>query len=81
MKTTKGFANINNNIINCSNISLVRNKSSMISVILYLIDKCNFRVGCEKYKDLYNTYGVTTLFNDTNINENSITTNLQAKGR
>lgn len=41
-----------------SNIS---DKTCIISLILYLIDKCNFRVGNEKYKKLYNSYGVTTL--------------------
>ena len=66
---------INNNISSGSNnIRLVKNKNTMISVILYLIDKCNFRVGCQKYKDLYNTYGVTTLNNQhLNINDNSVT--------
>ena len=28
---------------------------------LYLIDNCNFRIGSKKYKELYNSYGVTTL--------------------
>ena len=72
---------INNNIVKCSrNMSLVRNKNNMISVILYLIDKCNFRVGCQKYKDLYNTYGVTTLNNQhLNINENSVTIQFTGK--
>ena len=37
------------------------NKDSLIALVLYLIDNCNFRVGCEKYKKLYNSYGVTTL--------------------
>jgi DNA topoisomerase I len=37
------------------------NKDSLIAIVLYLIDNCNFRVGCEKYKKLYNSYGVTTL--------------------
>ena len=37
------------------------NKETLIAIILYLIDNCNFRVGCEKYKKLYKSYGVTTL--------------------
>lgn len=50
------------NLINCSkNIELLYNKETIISLVLYLIDNCNFRVGCEKYKKLYNSYGVTTL--------------------
>jgi DNA topoisomerase I len=53
---------INNNIFKCSkNSELLKTKECIISIILYLIDNCNFRVGCEKYKKLYNTYGVTTL--------------------
>jgi len=36
-------------------------KDTIIGIVLYLIDNCNFRVGCEKYKKLYNTFGVTTL--------------------
>ena len=48
-------------------------KETIISIILYLIDKCNFRVGCEKYKKLYNSYGVTTLNkNHIKINKNSV---------
>ena len=41
-------------------------KESLISLSIYLIDTCHFRVGCEKYKRLYNSYGVTTL-NKTHI--------------
>ena len=33
----------------------------MISLALFLIDHCNFRVGSEKYKKLYESYGVTTI--------------------
>lgn len=36
-------------------------KKTLISIAIYLIDNCNFRVGCDKYKKLYNSYGVTTL--------------------
>lgn len=36
-------------------------KESIIAIVIFLIDSCNFRVGSEKYKKLYNTYGVTTL--------------------
>lgn len=53
---------IKTNISNCyKNPRLITSKNSLISLILFLIDKCNFRVGCEKYKELYKTYGVTTL--------------------
>ena len=61
---------INTNIEKCSkNIDLLYNKECIISIILYLIDYCNFRVGCEKYKKLYNSFGVTTL-NNTHIKFN-----------
>lgn len=36
-------------------------KDCVISLILYIVDKCNFRVGCVKYANLYNTFGTTTL--------------------
>ena len=39
----------------------IPSKNVVIALILYLIDKCNFRVGNEKYKKLYNSFGVTTL--------------------
>ena len=61
-------------LLTCSNNNdFITNKQCVISLILYLIDKCNFRVGCEKYKELYNSYGVTTLnsshlrFNKNNV--------------
>ena len=40
------------------------NKDKIISIALYLIDNCNFRVGNNEYKNKYNTYGTTTLKND-----------------
>ena len=40
------------------------NKDKIISIVLYLIDKCNFRVGNNEYKLKYNTYGTTTLQKD-----------------
>ena len=36
-------------------------KDSLIALVLYLVDTCNFRIGSQKYKLLYKTYGVTTL--------------------
>ena len=41
--------------------SKIQNKECLISLVIFIIDKCNFRIGNEKYKKLYNTYGVTTL--------------------
>ena len=49
---------INKNISKFENLL---NKDKVISIMLYLMDKCNFRVGSEKYRKKYNTYGVTTL--------------------
>jgi len=65
---------INKNLNKCyNNTRLLNNKDNIISLVLYLIDYCNFRVGCEKYKQLYNSYGVTTL-NNTHFkfNKNNI---------
>jgi len=36
-------------------------KNSLIAMVLYLVDVCNFRIGSQKYKLLYKTFGVTTL--------------------
>ena len=50
------------NIVKChANSRLLYDKDCVISIVLYLIDFCNFRVGNEKYKKLYNSFGVTTL--------------------
>ena len=43
-----------------SNISL-DNKEKQISIVLYLLDRCKFRIGTEEYKKKYKTYGITTL--------------------
>lgn len=45
----------------CKNEDLIFTKKTLISLAIFLIDNCNFRVGCDKYKRLYNSYGVTTL--------------------
>ena len=65
---------INTNLNKCyNNPRLLNNKENIISLVLYLIDYCNFRVGCEKYKQLYNSYGVTTLNNSHfKFNKNNI---------
>ena len=64
-----------NNIKKCSSDqSKIRDKTCIISIILFLIDRCNFRVGNEKYKKLYNSYGATTLNRKHfTINKNNIT--------
>jgi DNA topoisomerase-1 len=62
------------NINKCSsNASNIKDKTCIISLILFLIDRCNFRVGSEKYKKLYNSFGATTLNRSHfTINKNNI---------
>lgn len=48
------------------NKNIETNKEGQVALVLYLIDVCNFRVGCDKYKKLYNSFGATTL-NKTHI--------------
>jgi len=50
--------NINNNIKNSKSID---DKNKVINLILYLADKCNFRVGNQKYCEDNKSYGLTTL--------------------
>lgn len=50
-----------NKIINYSINNNIITRHTLIAIILYIIDKCNFRVGTEKYKLLYNSYGATTI--------------------
>lgn len=45
----------------CKNINNILKLNCQIAIILFLIDNCNFRIGSEKYKDLYSSYGVSTL--------------------
>jgi DNA topoisomerase-1 len=62
-------------ISNCSggSIDKVLSKECQISLILFLIDKCNFRIGSEKYKDLYSSYGITTINSEhVLLNKNNI---------
>lgn len=36
-------------------------KKQITCIVLFLMDRCNFRVGSQKYKELYDSSGVTTL--------------------
>ena len=36
-------------------------KKEITCMVLFLMDRCNFRVGCQKYKELYESFGATTL--------------------
>ena len=38
-----------------------KNRDCVIALIIHLIDRCNFRVGNDKYRQLYNSYGITTI--------------------
>ena len=42
----------------------IYDKEKIISIIIYLLDHCKFRIGSEEYKKLYNTYGATTINRD-----------------
>jgi DNA topoisomerase I len=69
------------NIVRChSNPQLLFEKDCVISIVLYLIDYCNFRVGNEKYKKLYNSFGVTTL-NSSHFNFNKNHTTIEFIGK
>ena len=39
----------------------IYDKNKVISMVLFLLDVCKFRVGTEEYKKKYNTYGATTI--------------------
>ena len=39
----------------------IYNREKVICMVIYLMDNCNFRIGTEEYKKLYNTYGATTI--------------------
>ena len=39
----------------------IYDREKIICMVIYLMDNCNFRIGTEEYKKLYNTYGATTL--------------------
>ena len=39
----------------------IDSKEINISIVLYLLDKCKFRIGTEEYRKKYQTYGITTL--------------------
>lgn len=54
-----------NSLLECNDN--IPKKENVIGLVIFLIDRCNFRVGSDKYKKLYNSYGVTTL-NKKHIN-------------
>jgi DNA topoisomerase I len=69
------------NIKSCSkDNSKIHDKTCIISLILFLIDRCNFRVGNERYKKLYNSYGATTLNKSHfTINKNNVVIKFNGK--
>ena len=51
----------------------IHNKNKIISIVLYFLDHCKFRIGSEEYKKKYNTYGATTInTNHILFNENEV---------
>ena len=72
--------NIMKLIMGCDSIDKLLSLEYQIALIIFIIDRCNFRIGCEKYKDLYNSYGVTTL-NSDHIIENTNTVRIQFTGK
>jgi DNA topoisomerase I len=48
-------------------------KEKMIAFLIYIIDNCGLRIGNEKYKELYDTHGITTLKkNHIKISDNKV---------
>ena len=45
-------------------LDLLLSQDFQIALVIYLVDKCNFRIGNSKYKQLYNSYGITTINSD-----------------
>lgn len=37
------------------------NKDDLINIVLYMLIKYHFRIGCSKYAEIYKSYGITTL--------------------
>ena len=58
----------------------LQSKESLIALVLYLVDNCHFRIGCQKYKLLYKTYGVTTL-NNNHFKKINDTLNIEFVGK
>ena len=48
----------------------IYNREKIICMVIYLMDNCNFRIGTEEYKKLYNTYGATINKNHIIFKEN-----------
>ena len=42
-------------------LDLLLSQDFQIALVIYLVDKCNFRIGNSKYKHLYQSYGITTI--------------------
>ena len=52
---------INTNLLECCRRNTIESLECQINLVLFIVDNCNFRVGSEKYKKLYKSYGVTTI--------------------
>ena len=42
-------------------LDILLSQKFQVALVIYLVDKCNFRIGNSKYKHLYNSYGITTI--------------------
>ena len=71
IKFGKKLKKIRKDINQSLNNKFIMSRFQVIYLMLFLVDSCNFRIGSEKYKKLYKTYGVTTL-NKTHFKFNTI---------
>lgn len=53
-------------------LDMLMSQEFQIALVIYLVDKCNFRIGNSKYKHLYKSYGITTI-NSNHINSSGNT--------
>ena len=67
-------------IMSCKPRETGFSKKEITCIVLFLMDRCNFRVGCQKYKELYESFGATTLMpQHLEIKPKSIMINFKGK--
>ena len=59
---SRAVSNLSNIYKWSKNPDLLTDKTCVISIVLYLIDNCNLRVGCIKYKKLYHQSSVGVFY-------------------
>jgi DNA topoisomerase-1 len=73
LKLNKIFKIIKDDVNNNINISTNYDKNYEISIIIYFIINCGFRIGNEKYKCENNSFGITTLqYNHLKFSKNKL---------